>query len=199
MGEPLPPPRSVSGRRRATWLVVWLGWLALVGPSQAADEVAAWQALSEDGWVVLMRHALAPGTGDPAGFELGDCTTQRNLSEDGRAQARAIGERFREQGVEVGAVRSSRWCRCLETARLLALGDVVPTPALDSFFRRQERAEAQTARVREMIEAWEGPGTLVLVTHQVNITALTGVYPRSGELLVLAPGEAQMTLVGRIR
>ncbi|WP_245888811.1 histidine phosphatase family protein [Halomonas denitrificans] len=127
-----------------------------------------------------MRHALAPGIGDPPDFRLSDCATQRNLSEAGRAQARGIGERFRERGIEVGEVRSSRWCRCLETARLLGLGDVIPTPALDSFFRDRSTAERQTDATLALMRGWSGAGNLVLVTHQVNITALVGAASAPG-------------------
>jgi len=162
------------------------------------DNDAAWAALARGGHIALMRHALAPGTGDPSGFSLDDCATQRNLSAEGRAQARAIGERFRERGIAVSEVRASRWCRCLDTAELLGLGEVIPTPALNSFFRDRAVAERQTRELRALIDAWNGEGALVLVTHQVNITALTGVYPRSGEILVLAPEDGALELVGRI-
>tara|TARA_B100000700_G_scaffold28785_1_gene27652 strand:+ start:34879 stop:35517 length:639 start_codon:yes stop_codon:yes gene_type:complete len=167
--------------------------------AEAQEDNAAWAALASGGHVALMRHALAPGTGDPAGFALDDCATQRNLSTEGRAQARAIGERFRERGIAVTEVRASRWCRCLDTAELLGLGEVIPTPALDSFFRDRGAADRQTRELGELIDAWNGEGALVLVTHQVNITALTGVYPRSGEILVLAPEDGALELVGRLK
>ncbi|WP_458526573.1 histidine phosphatase family protein [Onishia taeanensis] len=189
--------------RRAARLGSLLALLFLAWPlfaqaqaqAQAQDsDTDAWAALARGGHVALMRHALAPGTGDPAGFSRDDCTTQRNLSAEGRAQARAIGERFRERGIEVHEVRSSRWCRCLDTAHLLGLGEVIPTPALDSFFRDRDAAERQTGETRALIEAWSGKGPLILVTHQVNITALTGVYPRSGEILVLSTEEVGKVL-----
>ena len=105
-----------------------LACLGLLLPIAAAcaetDEAALWAALREGGHVALMRHAIAPGVGDPAGFRLDDCTTQRKLSAQGRAQARAIGERFRANGIATAAVFSSQWCRCLDTARELALGEV---------------------------------------------------------------------------
>lgn len=175
---------------------------ALVAPRHAMAQAgadAAWAALSRGGHVALIRHALAPGIGDPAAFVLDDCATQRNLSDAGREQARRLGERFRERGVEVGEVRSSRWCRCLETARLLGLGDVIPTPALDSFFRDRSTAGRQTAETRELIEAWNGEGTLVLVTHQVNITALVGGGVGSGEVIVVRPDDAGLVRVGSVR
>ena len=111
-----------------------LVFLCLLLPLSAAaqtqpDEAALWAALRAGGHVALIRHALAPGTGDPAGFRVDDCATQRNLSPTGRAQARAIGERFRANGIDTAAVLSSQWCRCLDTARELALGEITPFAA----------------------------------------------------------------------
>lgn len=97
--------------------------------------------------VVLLRHALAPGTGDPPSFQLADCTTQRNLSDAGRQQARDIGQAFRQQGVEVDRVLSSQWCRCLETAELMEVGPVEPFAPLNSFFQDRRTADRQTAEV----------------------------------------------------
>jgi broad specificity phosphatase PhoE len=142
--------------------------------------------LDRPGRVVVLRHAIAPGTGDPPGFVLGDCSTQRNLDERGRAQARAIGEMLRAEGLGDAAVHSSRWCRCLETARLLALGPVQPLPSLDSLFAARHRRDAQTLALRRFLaEAGAAGPPLVLVTHQVNISALTGRPTRSGEAVVL--------------
>jgi phosphohistidine phosphatase SixA len=162
---------------------------------------ALWQQLQQPGemlYVVLLRHALAPGTGDPADFQLGDCSTQRNLSAEGRAQAAAIGQAFRDRGVAVQQVLSSQWCRCLETAELMKLGDVAPEPALNSFFRDRSTAEAQTLAVKQSLLAQaERPGVIVMVTHQVNITGLTGVVPRSGEAVVLQVAETGLTQMGQ--
>ena len=168
-----------------------------------ADD-ALWAALRGGGHVALMRHATAPGVGDPEGFRLGDCSTQRNLSSAGRDEARRIGERFRQQGMAVARVHSSQWCRCLETAQLLGLGEVTAFPGLNSFFRDGAREAAQTAAVRELIKASAArptahAGPLVLVTHQVNITALSGVYPASGEIVVLRVDGEALTVVGRLR
>jgi phosphohistidine phosphatase SixA len=164
-----------------------LALLLVTGPARA-DE-ALWAALAEGGHVALMRHALAPGTGDPESFRLDDCSTQRNLDQTGREQARRTGKTFRERGVSVGRVLSSQWCRCLETAELLALGEVEPFPPLNSFFGDRARAPDQTEAVRALLaDADAGGPSLVLVTHQVNITALTGIFPRSGEIVVLRLG-----------
>ena len=132
---------------------------------------------------IIMRHAIAPGTGDPDNFVLGDCLTQRNLSDAGRRQAEAIGKLFRENGIDQAEVFSSQWCRCLETARLLKLGPVQELPDLNSFFQRYERRNEQTREMREWLLRQTHATPLVLVTHQVNITALTGFYPSSGELV----------------
>lgn len=165
----------------------------------SAQEAALWAALREGGHVALMRHALAPGTGDPPGFRVDDCTTQRNLSAAGRAQARAIGARFRANGIAAAVVFSSQWCRCLDTARALSLGEVKPHPALNSFFTSRGEEADQTRAARALIAEQSEAGTpLVLVTHQVNITALTGVFPASGELIVMRVEGDALSLAGRI-
>lgn len=166
----------------------------------AAGDDALWRQLRAGEAAALMRHALAPGTGDPADFALGDCSTQRNLSDEGRAQAKAIGERFRRRGIDTARVYSSQWCRCLDTARLLALGDIQPFPGLNSFFRNRSAEPERTAAARELIRAETRPGAppLVLVTHQVNITALTDVFPGSGEILVVRPQGDGLEVLGRI-
>jgi len=168
-------------------------------PGPADTETALWAALKSGGHVALIRHALAPGTGDPPGFRLDDCSTQRNLSEAGREHARSIGARFREHGIGNVVVYSSQWCRCLETARLLDLGKVHPFPGLNSLFRDGSREAAQTADVRALIRKRPKGTSLVLVTHRFNITALSGEIPQSGEIVVLRPDGENLTVVGRIR
>jgi phosphohistidine phosphatase SixA len=179
-------------------MVMALAMLLAAAGAAAADD-AARTLLGEGGKIVLMRHALAPGTGDPATFDVADCATQRNLSEDGREQARRIGARFRDWGVRVDAVLSSRWCRSLDTARLAFGADRVEVfPPLDSFFGDRSTEPEQTAAVRERIEGFDGDGVLVMVTHQVNITALTGIFPRSGEAVILAPADDGFSVAGRL-
>jgi phosphohistidine phosphatase SixA len=161
----------------------------LVATAPGRADEALWAALAAGGHVALMRHAEAPGTGDPENFRLEDCSTQRNLDEAGRDQARRTGEAFRDHGVAIGRVLSSRWCRCLETAELLELGNVEPFAPLDSFFGDRAREPDQTAAVRALLADADAEGpSLVMVTHQVNITALTGIFPRSGEIVVLRLG-----------
>lgn len=189
-------------RRRQRLCAVPILILLLLPPSRpglARDAEAAWSALRQGGHIALVRHATAPGTGDPPGFRLEDCATQRNLSPAGRAQAKAIGANLRWHGVHVDRVYSSQWCRCLETARLLGLGEVVPLPPLNSFFASPESETAQMAELRARLADQPRAGALVLVTHQVVITALTGVVPRSGEIVVARPvAGGGLALVGRI-
>lgn len=170
--------------------------------STTNSESDVWSKLqqAETHYVVLVRHALAPGTGDPANFELGDCSTQRNLSDEGRAQARRTGEAFKQRGVVVRLVLSSQWCRCLETAELMDVGPVEPFPPLNSFFSDRARGPAQTAQVREfMREQHDTQGVTVMVTHFVNIGALSEADVSSGEMVVMQVNDQdQLEVVGRI-
>lgn len=104
------------------------------------EEPPSLALLKKPGHFAIMRHALAPGTGDPRNFDLTDCSTQRNLSEAGREQAKAVGELLRKSGIEKAGVYSSQWCRCLDTATLLGLGPVTELPALNSFFQQPEKS-----------------------------------------------------------
>ncbi len=103
-------------------LLAAVGWLPATGalPADPSEELR--QAFEAPGTVAIMRHAIAPGTGDPSGFDIGDCSTQRNLDDRGRKQARKVGQAFRAAGIAVDRVLTSQWCRCRETARLLELG-----------------------------------------------------------------------------
>jgi phosphohistidine phosphatase SixA len=170
----------------------------LVGSGAAADE-AAWALLRGGGHTVLIRHAATvPGVGDPPGFRHDDCATQRLLSDAGRAQARRLGEAFRARGVRVGEVLTSRWCRCEETARL-AFGRAQTWTALNSMHHDRSRAAEQEQALRARLARHGGSDTLVLVTHAANIAAWTGVSPRPGEVVVLAPGAtAPLRAAGRL-
>jgi phosphohistidine phosphatase SixA len=186
-------------RRRVVGFAVLAVALALPGlrPAMAAD--AVWDSLRGGGKIVVLRHASTePGLGDPPGFRLDDCATQRNLSEAGRAEARRIGAAFVRRAVPVARVLSSRWCRCVETARL-AFGRVEAWSPLDSFFDDRSREPQQTRAVRTLIAEPFTGGNLILVTHQVNITALTGIVPGTGEMVVLSPEPGgRFTIVGRL-
>ncbi len=174
--------------------------VALLAASVSAAAADAWPELIEPGTIVLFRHANAPGVGDPTNFKLNDCTTQRNLDDRGRAEACRLGERFRSRKIKVDAVLTSQWCRGRETARL-AFGDLATDePAFNSFFSRSAGiSDAQTAQARAILSRWRGPGALVVVTHQVNITALTGGYAASAEGVVLRPAaDGSLKVLGRV-
>ena len=189
-------------RGRIAVVLLALAALALsliVAPTGAvADERDAWAALVNGSHVALVRHGSAPpGYGDPPGFKIDDCATQRNMDERGRAQARALGEAFRQHGVPVDKILSSPWCRCLETARLMALGPVESVMAVAS----SERSPERLVVLKQIVADWRGPGTLVLVTHAFTVRALVGIMPEQAETVVVRPrlgDQAGMDVVGRI-
>lgn len=178
---------------RRSFLVLPL--LALLAARAEADD---WGLLRQDGAIVLFRHANAPGTGDPPGFRLDECSTQRNLDAKGRAEAKAIGDAFRRRGVKVGRVLSSQWCRARDTARLAFPSGVREEPAFNSFFANRAAEPEATARALGILASWAGPGALVVVTHQVNITALTDVVPRPGEGVIVAAAAGRLRVLGRL-
>jgi 8-oxo-(d)GTP phosphatase len=194
---------NATGRRRITltcrFAVAILAACLFPAPA-AGDEATLWHALRSGGHIALLRHADAPGIGDPEGFRLGDCATQRNLGDKGRGQAARIGERFRANGLTEARVLTSQWCRCLETARLLRLGLVAELPVLNSFFQHAGRGGPQTRALRQWIAAQDLSRPVVLVTHQVNITELTGVYPTSGELVIVRRvGNGALAVAGTVQ
>lgn len=126
------------------------------------------------------------------------CDTQRNLSAGGRAQVKAVGRTFRERNIPIAAVYSSRWCRSLDTAELMALAPVMSIPWLASFFRGRGDQAQITQTAQQQIAAWQGPGNLLLVTQQVNITALVGSGVGSGEMIVVRPTDNSFQVVGRL-
>jgi len=161
-----------------------LGGIALPARAQAPG---FWDLLREGGCVVLMRHAQTdPGVGDPPNFKLGECSTQRNLSEAGREQARRVGAAFVRERVKLDQVRSSAWCRCVDTA-MLAFKQNTVWPPINSFFGAGGQDE-QTRAVLAAVQGWQAPRNLMLVTHQVNVTALTGEFLAMGEVVVTRPG-----------
>jgi len=174
--------------------------LALVaGVAPVAADDALWALLRGGGQVVMLRHAGTDRTfGDPPGFRLDDCPTQRNLTAEGREQARRLGEVFRARGVSIGRrVLSSQWCRCLETSPL-AFGRAEPWPALNGGPRDVERVAARVQDVRALLATPPAGGTLVLVTHGFNIRDITGEMPAEGGLMVFTPLEGgRFTVAGR--
>lgn len=199
------PPRAADESRRL--LLKHLGasasagtMLLLGGPAGAADGSAA-ALIRRGGLIVAFRHADAPGTFDPPGFKPGVCSTQRNLGEAGRAQARRIGAWFREHGLKPRRVRSSPWCRCLDTATL-AFGEAQAWEALGSMIGVEDRAP-HLAAMRQALHSLPADGFEVWVSHQVTLGSLTGENTSSGEGLLFraaaggaAAGDVQM--LGRL-
>jgi phosphohistidine phosphatase SixA len=167
--------------------------------AQNANE--AWAALVDGSHVALIRHANAPPGygGDPPGMRIDDCKTQRNLDDLGRQEAREIGDVFRQRGVRVDRTLSSPMCRCLDTARLMAVGTVETSWAL--LPRRTADVAVRRSQLKEIVATWRGPGTLVLITHGETVRNVLGFLPRQAEITVLRPSAddpAGGELVGRI-
>ena len=176
-----------------------LGLVPFFAGTAHADESAAWEALREGRAVLMLRHALAPGTGDPVNFKVDDCSTQRNLNDTGREQARAWKAYLAEHGIDKARVFSSQWCRCMDTAHEMDVGPVEEMLSLNSFFRNRGKADMQTEQTIAIVNGMEPGPPVVLVSHQVNITALTGIYPSSNEGVVIPlPLSDNPTILARV-
>ena len=187
---------DLSRRGLVTGLVAGVAFAA---NGSALAESDAWSALRRPGSFALIRHATAPGTNDPAGFRLEDCATQRNLSAEGRAQAVGIGDLFRANSIVTADVYSSQWCRCLDTASLMGLGEVRPQRLLNSFFQDRTREAGQIEALRRWIGQLDLAKPTVFVTHQVVVTALSQVFPGSGEIVAMQRGaDGRLSVQGRL-
>jgi broad specificity phosphatase PhoE len=184
--------------RHALWLLALVAAMLAV-PAAATADPALWTLLEGGGQVVLIRHAITtPGVGDPPGMRLDDCSTQRNLTDEGRRDARRLGEAFRARRIAVDRVLSSQWCRCMETARL-AFGAAEVWPPLGNLFGRPEASDEQVRRMRALVGERRPGGNLVLVSHGSTISALTGVSLGTAEMVVVTPqGTGRFTVAGRL-
>jgi len=170
----------------------------LIAATPAAADDALWTLLKGGGQVVMMRHATAPGTFDPPGMRFDDCATQRNLDESGREEARRVGAAFRAREIPVAKVLSSRWCRCMDTARL-AFGRAEHWEPIDGARPGTDLETRRTADVRRFAGTPLTGGNVVLVSHNFNIRALTGISTISGEMVVLTPrGNDTFEIAGRL-
>ena len=167
-------------------LVCLPGLLTLAMAGGDPDPAEMFARMKGGGPILMIRHALAPGTGDPANFKIGDCSTQRNLDDRGREQARTIGKLLRSEGITSARVYSSQWCRCLETAELIDMGPVAELPSLNSFYELHQDREPNLKALRKFIAEQPSDGQLViLVTHLVTISAIADVGVSSGEGVLL--------------
>jgi phosphohistidine phosphatase SixA len=167
------------------WLGLFSGFALAAAPDDLADALASGHQL------LMMRHAQAPGTGDPVGYSLDDCSTQRNLGEAGRWQAASTGEWLRRQGINRAMVYSSPWCRCKDTAQGLNLGGYVVEPSLGSFFDSPRRAGLQMQALSAFLTkamAVKGPRAMILVTHHVNIREFVGENVGSADMVLVRVG-----------
>jgi phosphohistidine phosphatase SixA len=165
-------------------LVCFAGLSTLAMAGVDSDQTGMIEKMKAGGHILMIRHALAPGTGDPANFRIGDCSTQRNLDDRGRKQAKAIGDWLHSNGIT--SARSSQWCRCLETAELLEMGSVAELPALNSFYELTQDRQPNLKALRKFIAEQPSDGVLViLVTHLVTISAIADEGVSSGEGVLL--------------
>lgn len=195
----------MARRSRITSLLVICAILLSATNLQSAQakELAIWDQLqgsNPKGYVLLMRHALAPGVGDPENFNVSDCSTQRNLNEEGRQDARDIGSWLERRDVKILRVETSRWCRAKETAQLLGVGKVRLNKNLDSLFEDESdwSSHPQTKNIQKRIlDHRNKRGLLIFVGHFVNFQAVAGVSLDSGEgALVRANAQGEIKVMG---
>ena len=165
-----------------TFLVIFLLSFSNFNHAQAN-----WDPAKDGDKIILIRHSKAPGFGDPPGFRIKDCKTQRNLSKEGIEQSKKIGKLFQKNQIKIDQVLRSQWCRCKDTAKY-AFKNFEEFQALNSTFQppHDKNAKKQIKELKDFIQKWNGKGgNLVLVTHYVIIVALTDVAPRSGEIVII--------------
>lgn len=170
--------------------------LAMPAVAHATD--AGWALLRDGGRVVLLRHAMVTGTTDPANFDIANCATQINLSARGKQQASRIGALFAARAAPVERVLSSRYCRCLDTARIAFEAEPQPFEPLDLLKTDEAGRAAQIDAIMKQVRDYAGSDNLVMVTHLENILALTGISPREGEAVIVAPDGDHLRVLGRV-
>ena len=176
------------------------GFTLFAGAGAMADHTELIDRMKSGGHILMIRHALAPGSGDPPNFKISDCSTQRNLDDSGRIQARSIGMWLRTNGIKSTRIYSSQWCRCVETANLIDLGPVQELAALNSFYEKTEDREPNLKALNQFISQQPMDGKLIiLVTHFVTIAAIAETSVSSGEgVLVELKKNMPYTVVGRL-
>jgi phosphohistidine phosphatase SixA len=178
-------------------LVLCLLCCVLAAPVGATE--AGWALLRNGGQVVLLRHAIAPGNGDPANFDIEKCSTQRNLSDRGKQQAEKIGALFAARAGDPERVLTSRYCRARDTARIaFENSDIEEFAPLDRLPSDEAAAKAADDQILAEVKAFSGSGNMVMVTHLENIKALVGVSPREGEAVIVGPTDDGLRVLARI-
>jgi phosphohistidine phosphatase SixA len=173
--------------------------MLLIPFNSSAEDLNRLRGWVPQPYVILLRHADAPGRGEPANFDLNDCSTQRGLSDKGREDAVRLGHTLKALGVNVTKVVASRWCRARQSAELLGLGPVEENRVFDNFELNKDRSQFLLENERKMVASWQGPGVLVVVTHSSNLKALTKVAPASDTIMVAEPhGDADLSRVAQV-
>ena len=174
-------------------LLFFLACWPSIGLALSLDDYAA----NPDGHVLFIRHALAPGSGDPSHFKVEDCQTQRNLSAAGREQAREIGARLRYAKLQISAILTSQWCRCKDTATEMGLGPVSSAPGLNSFYQGIVPKKGTLASLTKRLDSLDGRnGITIMVTHFVTISAITGIGVSSGGMVSYNPQTGVAKVIG---
>lgn len=178
-----------------------LGWPAWAAPGDPLSSAEATRLLKAGGVALLLRHGQTDaGVGDPPGFTLDNCKSQRNLSGDGRAQVRAMADRAKKSGIRFARVYTSQWCRCRDTAELLADSKGPPRdwPVLNSQFADNPRIADANEQIVSLLRTSPANESWLLVSHQVNISAVTGISPASGEGVLVRVTASGLLVLGRV-
>ena len=172
-------------------LVMVLGGISISSATSLDGEALKNAVISHGANVIFMRHALAPGYGDPDDFYINDCATQRNLDATGRQQAQDLGQLFQSSGLTVDTILSSRWCRCQDTAIEMDIGDYRTHDGLNSFFQDHVDRDETLVLLREELSRLKSDDLVLMITHQVVIQAVTGISPRSGGMVLFSSKTGQ--------
>ena len=162
--------------------IVFMTLLLVTEVTARSEIVTVKKSISAN--IIFLRHALAPGVGDPLAFIKEDCSTQRNLNNEGRLQARLIGDYLRQSNIRFSEILTSEWCRCIDTAKELDIGKWKTFSGLNSFFQGHEKKYLVVNKLRKKIKSLKSSDFVLFVTHQVVITEITGEVPRSGEMVL---------------
>ena len=175
-------------------LIIFFINIFVVNSAYSAEEVL--NSLKEGGKIIFIRHALAPGNGDPENFDLNDCSTQRNLNQRGIEQSKFIGNIFNKNQIKIENVYSSEWCRCIDTAKF-AFKNYQTFSALNSFYdiRFEANEERQITQLKEFINQWNGKENIIFVTHFVVISSMLNIGASSGEIVIT---DKNLNIIGSI-
>ena len=175
-------------------LIIFFINIFAINSSYSAEEVLT--SLKAGGKIIFIRHALAPGNGDPENFDLNDCSTQRNLNQRGIEQSKFIGNIFNKNQIKIENVYSSEWCRCIDTAKF-AFKNYQTFSALNSFYdiRFEANEERQITQLKEFINQWNGKENIIFVTHFVVISSMLNIGTSSGEIVIT---DKNLNIIGSI-